>query len=76
MTAQTFADALQRAESSGELDDLVALFAEGAELRRPEQGTAEQGREGARRSTARRRFWDADHDDGRSMTDGQGGGGA
>ena len=51
MTAQTFADALQRLESGGDLDDFTALFAEGAELRRPEQDTAEHGRDGARR------FW-------------------
>jgi ketosteroid isomerase-like protein len=48
MTAQTFADALQRLESDGDLDVFLDQFADGVELRRPEQGTAERGREGAR----------------------------
>lgn len=34
--AQKFSDALQHLDSSGEPDALLALFAEGAELQRPE----------------------------------------
>ena len=34
--AQKFSDALKQLDSSGEPSDLLALFAEGAELRRPE----------------------------------------
>ena len=48
--AQTFADALQAVEASGDVGPLVALFADGAESRN--LAISEQGIEGARR------FWE------------------
>jgi ketosteroid isomerase-like protein len=45
---QKFADALQRLEQDRSLDELLELFAEDAELHRPETGTVLHGREGAR----------------------------
>ena len=49
--AQTFAEALQRLESDRDLDAFVEQFSEQVRLVRPEPGSEEQGREGARR------FW-------------------
>ena len=49
--AQTFADALQELERTGDLDAFLEVFADDVQLLRPEPGNGEQGREGARR------FW-------------------
>jgi hypothetical protein len=50
--AQRFADALQSFESSGTPDDLLAQFAEGAELSRPEADRGDAGTDAAG-------FWEA-----------------
>jgi ketosteroid isomerase-like protein len=46
--AQSFADAVVRLESDGDLDAFVDLFADDAELVRPETGQQLSGRDGAR----------------------------
>ncbi|MBM9466439.1 nuclear transport factor 2 family protein [Nakamurella leprariae] len=46
--AQAFADAVVRLESSGDLGTFVDLFADDAELVRPETGQQLAGRDGAR----------------------------
>jgi ketosteroid isomerase-like protein len=51
--ASAFADALQRFEQDHDLDAFVAVFAEEAELLRPEQRSGERGTDGARS------FWQA-----------------
>jgi ketosteroid isomerase-like protein len=53
VTAQDFADRLQRLEADRDLEAFLGLFAEDVELRRPEQGADEHGLDGARR------FWQA-----------------
>jgi hypothetical protein len=50
--AQRFADALTSLESSGEPDDLLAQFGEGAELSRPEADRGDAGSDAAG-------FWEA-----------------
>lgn len=51
--AQTFADALQQLERSGDLDAFLDLFADDVQLLRPEPGSSARGRDGATR------FWQA-----------------
>jgi hypothetical protein len=50
--AQRFADALTSFESSGEADDLLAQFGDGAELSRPEADLGDAGSDAAG-------FWEA-----------------
>lgn len=53
MSAQQFADALQRLEQDRDLDAFLERFAADVQLVRPEPGGSEDGPEGARR------FWQA-----------------
>lgn len=50
--AQRFIDALHRLEEQQDLDGMVSLFADGAEVSNPTDDSPHQGREGARH------FWD------------------
>lgn len=52
-SAQSFADALQELERSGNLDAFLDVFADDVQLVRPEPGSSQHGRDGARR------FWQA-----------------
>ncbi len=52
-TAERYMETLDVAERTGKLDDLVALFAEDAEVRSLAQDVAYKGRDGARK------FWEA-----------------
>jgi len=52
-SVQQFADALQQLERTRELEPFLDQFTDDVELLRPEPGSAQQGREGARR------YWQA-----------------
>lgn len=51
--ADRFIEALRALEEDDNLDDMVSLYADGAELRNPTDDAGHRGPEGARR------FWDA-----------------